>query len=172
MLWVTNHGQTIKYVLQYALLHKLHLIILFLPLEGDAVFTNNYPMYVHNFIQFICLPVLYLLPFHTSIILKISIYGMRNFNRPVCYRYKDRSVEVVVSQYLIAHSENKSKDTCWSWTLLTFIETSGWIIEPAMIRSSRLQPWFRCTCSYTASYHIATYICITSGMQNSIYVAN
>ena len=57
-------------------------------------------------------------------ILKISIFDMRDFKRPVCNRYKDRIVEVVVFQYLIAHSEKKSKDTSSSRTLLT-LETSG-----------------------------------------------
>ena len=56
---------------------------------------------------------------------------MRDFNRPVHSMYKVRPVEVVVSQYLIAHSEKKSKDIGSSWTLL-MLETSGWIAEPAM----------------------------------------
>ena len=119
MVRVTNQGQAIKYVSQYALLCKLHLIILYLPLEGDAVFVNNYPMYVRSLF-------IHTLPFTIPYIciLKISIFDMRDFNRPVCNRYKDRTVEVVVFQYLIAHSEKRSKDISSSRTLLT-LENSG-----------------------------------------------
>ena len=51
------------------------------------------------------------------------IYG--NINR-----YEARSVTVVVLQYLIAHSEKKSKDTNSSWSLVTGY--SGSIAEPPM----------------------------------------
>ena len=56
----------------YPLLHKLHLIILYLPLEDGAVFMNNYPMYTRNFIQFVYLSVFYNLPFCTSIYSRYS----------------------------------------------------------------------------------------------------
>ena len=44
---------------------------------------------------------------------------MRDFNRLAYSRYETRSVAVMVSQYLIAHSENRSKDASSSRTLLT-----------------------------------------------------
>ena len=77
MVRVINQGQTIQCISQYALLRKLHLIILYLPLEGDAVFTNNYPMYACNFTQFIYLSVLYHLPFCTSYTQDIHIWYER-----------------------------------------------------------------------------------------------
>ena len=40
----------------------------------------------------------------------MSIQGMGNFNKLTCNRYEARSVAVMVSQYLIACSEKKSKD--------------------------------------------------------------
>ena len=52
-------------------------------------------------------------------ILKISIYGMGNFNRLVCNKYEARSVAFVISQYLIVRSEKKSKDTSSSQTLFS-----------------------------------------------------
>ena len=62
---------------QYALLPKLHL---YLPLEGDAVFMDNYPMYVrlkfHHVHPSICT-----LPF--TIPVRTSIYGMGKYNRPL-----------------------------------------------------------------------------------------
>ena len=56
---------------------------------------------------------------------------MRNFNRPACNRYKARSVEVVVSQYLIACCKRNQMIQAQSQALLT-LETSGWIVEPTM----------------------------------------
>ena len=48
-------------------------------------------------------------------------------------RYKARSVAVVVSQYLIAHFEKKSKDTSLIQTLFSDVGNhSGGIAEPAM----------------------------------------
>ena len=62
---------------QYALLPKLHL---YLPLEGDAVFMDNYPMYVS--LKFLQVHPSYLyLPF--TIPVRTSIYGMGNYNRPL-----------------------------------------------------------------------------------------
>ena len=60
MVRVTNRGQAIKYISQYALIHKLHLT--YLLLEDGAVFMNNYWMFACNFIQFIYLFILYCLP--------------------------------------------------------------------------------------------------------------
>ena len=66
-------------------------------------------------------------------ILKISMYGMRNFNRLACNKYEARSVAVVISQYLIVRSEKKSKDTSSSQTLFSDVRNySGWIAEPAL----------------------------------------
>ena len=44
---------------------------------------------------------------------------MRNFNGLACNKYEARSVAVMVSQYLIAHSEKKSNGTSSSRTLFS-----------------------------------------------------
>ena len=85
---------------------------------------NNYTMCAHNFIKFIYLSILYCLPFCTSsYIVKVSIHSMRNFNRLAWNKYEARSVEVMVSQYFMARSEKKSKDTSSSWTLFSDVRS-------------------------------------------------
>ena len=86
MVRIKNQDQAVKYVSQYALiteLHKLHLIMLYLPLEDSAVFMNNYPMYTCTLAilssSSIYPGTLYRLPFRTLYILKIFIYDMRDF---------------------------------------------------------------------------------------------
>ena len=75
--------------------------ILYLPLEGGAVFMNNYyPMYACNFIQFIYLSVLYRLPFHTSIYSKY-LYMVWEILIGQCAIAIAWSVEAVISQYVI-----------------------------------------------------------------------
>ena len=87
-------------------------------MEDGGVFTNNYPMYAHNFIQLIYTVSIHTLPFTFPYIyiLKIFIYGMRDFNRPMCNTYIARPVKIMISQYLIADSKKKSKDISLSWT--------------------------------------------------------
>ena len=131
--------------------------------QCTTICSQFHPVHLSIHTQPFTIPYIY--------ILKISKYGMRDFNRSVCNRYKARSVEVMVSQYLKAHSKKKSKDTSSSWTLFT-LETSGWIVIQncwTCNGSSRLQPvsnvlvaiplvtiWLHMYIQWHTKFHIAS----------------